>query len=154
EMLAFLLGQAEPQAAGIHDEVSLGLGWLPEPCCTVSAEDRVRHDGSTRIEASHQTAGGGIIIRKPAQGWFLFRADAPKPIQWCGSIPWRTIPGSRGGLVETETAPQPVGSARQAAKTTAFTVLVALSFSHLLNDLIQSLIPAIYPLLKASFELT
>jgi FSR family fosmidomycin resistance protein-like MFS transporter len=32
--------------------------------------------------------------------------------------------------------------------------LLALSFSHLLNDLIQSLIPAIYPLLKTSFDLT
>ena len=32
-------------------------------------------------------------------------------------------------------------------------VLLALSFSHLLNDTIQSLLPAIYPLLKTSFEL-
>jgi FSR family fosmidomycin resistance protein-like MFS transporter len=64
------------------------------------------------------------------------------------------IPASREGLVEIETAPEPVGSARQVGKATAFTVLVALSFSHLLNDLIQSLIPAIYPLLKASFDLT
>jgi FSR family fosmidomycin resistance protein-like MFS transporter len=32
-------------------------------------------------------------------------------------------------------------------------VLVALGLSHLLNDTIQSLIPAVYPLLKARFEL-
>ncbi|HEY2342671.1 MAG TPA: MFS transporter [Chthoniobacteraceae bacterium] len=32
-------------------------------------------------------------------------------------------------------------------------ILLALSFSHLLNDTIQSLIPAIYPLLKESFSL-
>ena len=56
--------------------------------------------------------------------------------------------------METETAPQPVGSARRVGEATTFTVLVALSVSHLLNDLIQSLIPAIYPLLKASFDLT
>jgi len=31
---------------------------------------------------------------------------------------------------------------------------VAASFSHLLNDTIQSLIPAIYPVLKASFQLS
>ncbi len=37
---------------------------------------------------------------------------------------------------------------------TLLRVLLALSFSHLLNDTIQSLIPAIYPLLKASFHLT
>jgi FSR family fosmidomycin resistance protein-like MFS transporter len=33
-------------------------------------------------------------------------------------------------------------------------VLLALSFSHMLNDMIQSLLPAIYPLLKQSFSLT
>jgi len=33
-------------------------------------------------------------------------------------------------------------------------ILVAISLSHLLNDTIQSLIPAIYPLVKESFHLT
>jgi MFS transporter, FSR family, fosmidomycin resistance protein len=33
-------------------------------------------------------------------------------------------------------------------------ILFAISFSHLLNDTIQSLIPAIYPLLKSSFNLS
>jgi FSR family fosmidomycin resistance protein-like MFS transporter len=37
---------------------------------------------------------------------------------------------------------------------TVFLVLLALSFSHFLNDLIQSLLPAIYPILKASYSLT
>ena len=32
-------------------------------------------------------------------------------------------------------------------------ILFALSFCHLLNDAIQALIPAIYPLLKESFKL-
>ena len=36
---------------------------------------------------------------------------------------------------------------------TSFTVLGAISFSHFLNDLIQSLILAIYPLLKGTFDL-
>jgi FSR family fosmidomycin resistance protein-like MFS transporter len=35
----------------------------------------------------------------------------------------------------------------------AFTILTAISFCHLLNDMVQSLIPAIYPLLKDSFHL-
>ena len=39
------------------------------------------------------------------------------------------------------------------ARETALKVLLALSLSHLLNDTIQSLIPAIYPLLKAKFLL-
>ena len=33
-------------------------------------------------------------------------------------------------------------------------VLLAISFSHLLNDLMQSLLPAIYPVLKAKFDLS
>lgn len=34
------------------------------------------------------------------------------------------------------------------------TVLIALSFSHFLNDLIQSTVPAVYPLLKAGYHLS
>lgn len=36
---------------------------------------------------------------------------------------------------------------------TIFTILAAISVCHLLNDMIQSLIPAIYPILKNSFRL-
>ena len=35
-----------------------------------------------------------------------------------------------------------------------FAVLAALSFSHFLNDMIQSLVPAIYPILKTSYQLS
>ncbi len=40
------------------------------------------------------------------------------------------------------------------ANPTVLVILFAISFSHLLNDTIQSLIPAIYPLLKTSFHLS
>jgi FSR family fosmidomycin resistance protein-like MFS transporter len=43
--------------------------------------------------------------------------------------------------------------ARVATRGLALGVLVAVSFSHLANDLVQSLIPAIYPMLKSSFHL-
>jgi FSR family fosmidomycin resistance protein-like MFS transporter len=43
---------------------------------------------------------------------------------------------------------------RATAVATAFPVLVALSVSHLLNDTIQSLISAVYPVLKESYALT
>src|SRR5437588_795312 len=48
--------------------------------------------------------------------------------------------------------------ARAAARTEAamkavFPILLSISFCHLLNDTVQSLIPAIYPLLKDSFHL-
>ncbi|HZJ10323.1 MAG TPA: MFS transporter, partial [Trueperaceae bacterium] len=37
---------------------------------------------------------------------------------------------------------------------TVFTVIAAISFSHFLNDLMQALLPAIYPMLKEDFGLT
>ena len=37
---------------------------------------------------------------------------------------------------------------------TVFAVLGAISFSHLLNDMIQSLLPAIYPMLKLNLGLS
>ncbi len=40
-----------------------------------------------------------------------------------------------------------------AVKPIALPLLVALSLCHLLNDLIQSLLPAVYPLLKERFAL-
>jgi FSR family fosmidomycin resistance protein-like MFS transporter len=50
--------------------------------------------------------------------------------------------------------PLPAGpGAGEAAARTAFPILLMLSTCHLLNDLIQSLLPAIYPLLKRSFAL-
>lgn len=48
-------------------------------------------------------------------------------------------------------AATPFGSA---AERTAFPVLLAIAFSHLLNDVVQALVPAIYPLVKASFQLS
>ncbi len=42
---------------------------------------------------------------------------------------------------------------RTGADRTTFAVLVAISFCHLLNDMMQSLLPAIYPMLKESFAL-
>ena len=38
--------------------------------------------------------------------------------------------------------------------TTAFPVLAAISVCHLLNDMMQSLLPAIYPILKGGFDLS
>jgi FSR family fosmidomycin resistance protein-like MFS transporter len=39
------------------------------------------------------------------------------------------------------------------AQGLAFPVLLAMSFSHLLNDVMQSLVPAIYPIIKKSYGL-
>ncbi|WMT88643.1 MFS transporter [Pelagibacterium sp. 26DY04] len=47
----------------------------------------------------------------------------------------------------TAAAPQP------AQQTTSLWVLFAISFSHLLNDLMQALLPAVYPLLAQLYDL-
>ena len=44
-------------------------------------------------------------------------------------------------------------SAKEITKTTVYSILLMISFSHMLNDTIQSLIPSIYPMVKRSFHL-
>jgi MFS transporter, FSR family, fosmidomycin resistance protein len=53
-----------------------------------------------------------------------------------------------GSLVNTEALAR-----KETGAKVAFTVLAAISFCHLLNDMVQSLIPAIYPILKSTFHL-
>ncbi|HEY6976319.1 MAG TPA: MFS transporter, partial [Chitinophagaceae bacterium] len=53
--------------------------------------------------------------------------------------------------METQTAKDV--SVKKLAEGTVFSILLAISFSHLLNDTIQSLIPSIYPIVKNSFHL-
>src|SRR5437763_10141885 len=43
---------------------------------------------------------------------------------------------------------------RRIAQGAAFSVIMALSFSHFLNDMMQSLVPALYPMLKGSYGLS
>ena len=47
-----------------------------------------------------------------------------------------------------------LSSDQRLPENTVFAVLIAISVSHLLNDTIQSVIPAIYPILKESFHLS
>ncbi|MDJ0387511.1 MFS transporter [Roseomonas sp. E05] len=47
----------------------------------------------------------------------------------------------------------PEATAQSGAGETAFAVLLSLSFCHLLNDMIQSLVPALYPILKQNYAL-
>src|SRR5580698_2594946 len=56
--------------------------------------------------------------------------------------------------LSTTSQPTAVHAAADAAvRKTVFAVLIAISFSHLLNDTMQSLIPSTYPLLKKSLHL-
>jgi FSR family fosmidomycin resistance protein-like MFS transporter len=56
-------------------------------------------------------------------------------------------------MAEISTAANPAGSA-EAAQKTVFSILFTISFSHLLNDMMQAVIPAVYPLIKDSFHLS
>jgi len=51
-----------------------------------------------------------------------------------------------------ESAPA-IGTARAAGET-AVGVLAAISFCHMLNDMMQSLLPAMYPMLKGAYQLS
>ena len=48
--------------------------------------------------------------------------------------------------VSSRAAPHAIG--------TTFSVILSLSFCHLLNDMMQSLVPALYPILKSSYGLS
>ncbi|HUR32327.1 MAG TPA: MFS transporter [Vicinamibacterales bacterium] len=71
--------------------------------------------------------------------------------------PDRHPPATIYGVTPTMAMPEAGADASptgQRQEMTAFAVLAAISLSHLLNDVIQSLLPAIYPLLKVSFNLS
>ncbi|MBI1244045.1 MAG: MFS transporter [Alphaproteobacteria bacterium] len=50
-------------------------------------------------------------------------------------------------------AAAPLQTERSAATDSAFAVIFSLSFCHMLNDMMQSMVPAIYPILKESYAL-
>ena len=50
--------------------------------------------------------------------------------------------------------PAATPAASASANSTTFAVILSLSFCHLLNDMMQSLVPALYPILKDSYELS
>ena len=54
---------------------------------------------------------------------------------------------------ETKFTAIPQTTYDDASEKTVFNILFTISFCHLLNDTVQSLLPAIYPLLKATFHL-
>lgn len=49
--------------------------------------------------------------------------------------------------------PTPSATATTTAAVAAFPIVIALSFSHFLNDLTQALLPAIYPIIKDTYNL-
>lgn len=52
----------------------------------------------------------------------------------------------------TQVAVEPVST--EVVRKTVFPIIFAISFAHLLNDMMQSVIPAVYPLVKEEFSLS
>lgn len=55
--------------------------------------------------------------------------------------------------VTPDMAASMAGPARMSVEGSAFGIVVALSFSHMLNDMMQSMIPALYPMFKTQYGL-
>jgi FSR family fosmidomycin resistance protein-like MFS transporter len=55
--------------------------------------------------------------------------------------------------METEVGTVQTAPVKDEGQKTVFPILIAASFCHFLNDMVQSLLPAIYPLLKQTFAL-
>jgi FSR family fosmidomycin resistance protein-like MFS transporter len=60
---------------------------------------------------------------------------------------------NRNNMSKTLTPAPAIAATNDITQRTVFSILLAISFSHLLNDTMQSLIPSTYPLLKKSLHL-
>src|SRR3954468_6982494 len=49
---------------------------------------------------------------------------------------------------------RPARAAAAAVDATTYSIILALSFSHFLNDMMQSLVPSLYPMLKDAYGLS
>jgi FSR family fosmidomycin resistance protein-like MFS transporter len=63
------------------------------------------------------------------------------------------LPHARMTTTSSPSATTNVPAPVPAAATGAFRILAAVTFCHMLNDMVQSLLPSIYPILKSSFGL-
>jgi MFS transporter, FSR family, fosmidomycin resistance protein len=66
-----------------------------------------------------------------------------------GTVPGGTVPGT----VTAQPTSHILVNRASAETGTTFAILVALSTCHLLNDMNQSLVPSLYPILKQSYQL-
>ena len=152
---------------------STGPGPSPSLCPFEVQRDRSSPGGGTRwpVPAAERRsltrprapspAGERVGVARPSGrgrsrglslgDMIVSRADRPSSSACSGG----SHQGHRGGdSVAENVMATPVERTSHAEENTLFAILVALSFSHLLNDMIQSLIPAMYPILKESFRLS
>ena len=80
------------------------------------------------------------------------RANAAAALSIIKSTARRTIRPEQE-LTDTTLAPIRIGQPRSRAQTTVFAIILAVSLGHMINDIMQSLLAAIYPMLKTDFHL-
>lgn len=59
-----------------------------------------------------------------------------------------------GKEIKSTLVPDTIAISKEVTETTVFPILLTISFSHLLNDTLQSLIPSIYPMVKETYALS
>lgn len=57
-------------------------------------------------------------------------------------------------MMRSDSPPDAAPMRKEARGKTVYPVILAISFGHLLNDMMQSVIPAVYPLIKKEFSLS
>ena len=140
----------------LHQRLGAG-SFLPSPPC--NAETRTagaaRRGRAAATAATPTRRSGAAGPRHPPAGASLAPVSSGRPPAT------RPIPCSAPAVVRQagarRTTPMTIAStpAQPTPETrTAMLVLVALSVCHLLNDTIQSLLPALYPLLEANYALS
>ena len=65
-----------------------------------------------------------------------------------------TMAASAAPMAASASASAPAASLTDQANRTTFAIILSLSFCHLLNDMMQSLVPALYPILKENYALS
>jgi len=83
------------------------------------------------------------------QGWFAHE-------RWSNSAPDLITATMTDNTMAAGAAPvaATVTPASASANNTTFAIILSLSFCHLLNDMMQSLVPALYPILKDNYALS
>jgi FSR family fosmidomycin resistance protein-like MFS transporter len=85
----------------------------------------------------------------PQEGWSCGRALLCSAAMTDNTM---TAPAPAGAIPSAPLSS--AGSSSASASSTTFAVILSLSFCHLLNDMMQSLVPALYPILKESYALS
>ncbi len=96
------------------------------------------------------------LIVEPDASNFARRTPAARAVFSFPKVPTMqtSIPKNTLAAAAATTEPAPTQAPAGPVSRTVYSVLGAISFSHLLNDMIQSLILAIYPMLKQNFSLS